>query len=419
MQTQIKSVDVLVIGAGPSGTIAAAILKKQGYNVCIVEKLSFPRFVIGESLLPRCMEAFEEAGLLSCLEKKGYQQKFGAKFVAGDGANEQIFDINFSEAHTQGKTWTWQVPREDFDKTLADECEKKGIPVSYLTEVVAIEFNADESSVTTIKKQDGSHEKIQAKFIVDGSGYGRVIPKLFSLDKPSNQPQRQTLFTHFKDVNRETSGNNEPNRITIYIYDAGTWVWCIPFSNGYCSLGFVGSPDFFEKLKQDTPEEKLKYLISTHKNLNARFGNCEMRFSPMTLMGWSSSTEKFYGKGYVLTGNVTEFLDPIFSSGVTLASVSAQGAARLVHKKLSGQAVDWETEYQLVCQKGVDVFRTYVEGWYDQKLHTIFFSKNQNENMRKQISSVLAGYVWDDSNPFVSQHKKYIEKLAQFLETRS
>ena len=121
----------------------------------------------------------------------------------------------------------------------------------------------------------------------------------------------------------------------------------------------------------------------------------------------------------ILTGKVTEFLDPIFSSGVTLASVSAQGAARLVHKKLSGQAVDWESEYQLVCQKGVDVFRTYVEGWYDQKLHTIFFSKNQNENMRKQISSVLAGYVWDDSNPFVSQHKKYIEKLAQFLETRS
>ncbi len=406
--------DVLVIGAGPSGTIAAAILKKKGHSVQIVEKMTFPRFVIGESLLPRCMEALEEADLLGALTDRSYQQKFGAKFVRGDGANEEIFDINFSEAHTAGKTWTWQVPREDFDKTLADECERKGIPIHYETEVISVKINDDETSETEVRMKDQSIQKIQARFIVDGSGYGRVIPRLFNLDKPSQLPPRQTLFTHFEDKNRLTA-NQEPNRITIYIYNDNTWVWCIPFSNGNCSLGFVGNPEFFDALKQETPEEKLRYLISTHTNLQKRFGDCEMRFSPRTLNGWSSSTNQFYGKGFVLTGNVTEFLDPMFSSGVTLASVSAQGAANLVHKKLSGEAVDWDKDYQKVCQKGVDVFKTYVLSWYNTDLHKIFFSGQQNETIRKQISSVLAGYVWDETNPFVSQHEKYIKTLANFL----
>lgn len=417
-------VDVLVIGAGPSGTITAAILRKQGYNVRIVEKLKLPRFVIGESLLPRCMEALEEAGFLPALEARGYQQKFGAKFVRGgslnypgyDQANE-IFDINFSLAHTVGKTWTWQVPREDFDKTLADECEKKGIPIDYETEVTSIHFSDDESSVTEVKTADQKIKKIGARFIVDGSGYGRVIPRLFSLDKPSPMPTREALFTHFEDKNRQLVAE-EPNRITVYVYHEQAWIWCIPFSNGFCSVGFVGDKALFADLKQNTAEEKLRYLISTHRDLQKRFGDCKMKFSPMTLAGWSSVTEKFYGKGFVLTGNVTEFLDPIFSSGVTLASVTAQKAAALVHKKLSGQSVDWENEYQIPSQKGVEVFRTYVMSWYNQDLHKIFFSKNKRVEIEKQISSVLAGYVWDETNPFVSQHKRYIPTLANFLGQR-
>jgi 2-polyprenyl-6-methoxyphenol hydroxylase-like FAD-dependent oxidoreductase len=135
----MKNTDVLVIGAGPSGTIAAALIKKAGYKVSIVEKMTFPRFVIGESLLPRCMEAIKAAGMYEALIAKGFQQKFGAKFVL----NSEIFDINFSNNHTPGETWTWQVPRADFDKTLADECEKKGVEVLYNTEVTGIEFNDD------------------------------------------------------------------------------------------------------------------------------------------------------------------------------------------------------------------------------------------------------------------------------------
>ncbi|MBK6331868.1 MAG: tryptophan 7-halogenase [Bacteroidetes bacterium] len=407
----MKSTDVLIIGAGPSGTIAAAIIKKAGYNVTIVEKLHFPRFVIGESLLPRCMEALDEAGFLDAVKAKGFQEKFGAKFVM---SNNDICDFNFNEKHSTGYDWTWQVPRADFDKTLADECENMGITVLYDTEVTNITINDDESSITEVKMPDGSTDQFHAKFIVDGSGFGRVIPKLFGLEKDSNLPSRQTLFTHYVDKNRNKVAQ-EPNRITVYVYNHNTWVWCIPFSNGITSLGFVGFPEFFSTLT-GTPEENIKNLVASHPELNERFGDCDMAFEPKELNSWSATTDKFYGKGFVLTGNVTEFLDPMFSSGVTLASVSAQNAAHLVIKKLQNEDVDWEKEYMQPCMQGVNVFRTFVMGWYDGDLHTIFFSKNQSEEMRKQICSVLAGYVWDETNPFVRNHQKQVKTLAKFIK---
>lgn len=400
--------DVLVIGAGPSGTIAAAILNKSNLKVTIVEKLQFPRFVIGESLLPRCMEALEEANFLDVVKGKKFQEKFGAKFVR----ESEVFDINFSDAHTKGYTWTWQVPRADFDLTLAEECQRRNINIHYKTEVTGIEFYKDESSLTTCIDGNGNKLHIRARFIIDGSGYGRVIPKLLKLDKPSQLPTRETLFTHYLDENR--SEQHDPNRITIIVHNETTWVWCIPFSNGVTSVGFVGSPDFFSSLSGDATDKMIK-LISSEPNLRSRFQECKTLFEPTTIKGWSVTTEKFFGPGFVLTGNVTEFLDPVFSSGVTLASVSAQNAAKLVIKHLKGDLVDWQKDYTDVCMLGINVFRTFVTGWYNGDLHKIFFAKNQKDEIRKQISSVLAGYVWDQSNPFVSKHQKIVPTLASFL----
>src|SRR4249919_1566869 len=173
------STDVLVIGAGPAGTVAASIVNKAGYKVRIVEKMKFPRFVIGESLLPRCMEALEEAGFLDAIKEKKFQEKFGAKFVK-DG---KVCDYFFADQFTKGWTWTWQVPRADFDSTLANTVEKMGVPVEYETAVTGIIFNEDGSSVTTVEDIFGRKKQIEARFIIDGSGYGRVIPKLFNMEK--------------------------------------------------------------------------------------------------------------------------------------------------------------------------------------------------------------------------------------------
>lgn len=402
-----KQVDVLVIGSGPSGTIAASILQQAGLSVQMVEKMTFPRFVIGESLLPRCMEALQEAGFLDALKAKGFQQKDGAKFVM-DGV---VCDFNFTQQFTEGWTWTWQVPRADFDKVLADECVRMGIPLHYNTEVVNIQF-LDQYSHTTVKTADGRFETIEARFIVDGSGYGRVIPRLFDLERPSTQAPRKTLFCHLTDSKRSEA--LEPNRITIYVHNPKTWIWVIPFSNGNTSVGYVGEPAFFDQFS-GSPEAQFRQLINAQPELKERFGDSALLWEPRSLQSWSATCDTFYGRGFVLTGNVTEFLDPVFSSGVTLASVSAQLAAKLVIRQLRGEVVDWEQEYMQKMQQGVDVFRTYVNGWYDGTLFDVFFAENRSAEIMAQICSVLAGYVWDDRNPFVKNHEKSIRTLSRFI----
>ena len=405
-----EKVDVLVIGAGPSGTVAASIINKAGFSVKIVEKMKFPRFVIGESLLPRCMEALDEAGFLDAVKEKGFQEKFGAKFVK----NGKICDYFFADQFTPGWNWTWQVPRGEFDKTLADTVEKMGVPVSYETTVTGIEFNGSDS-VTTVEDVDGNKSQVEARFIVDGSGYGRVIPKLFNMDKPSNLPPRKTLFTHVVDTKRTM--DDEPNRITIIVHQYGIWIWVIPFSNGNTSVGFVGEPGFF-KATEGKPEEQLRTLLATEPYLSERMKDVEFVFEPKVLESWSTTTSKFYGDGFVLTGNVTEFLDPVFSSGVTLATVSSQKAANLVIKKLKGENVDWDTEYTQPMMQGVNTFRSYVMAWYEGTLDTIFFADNQVPEIKSMICSVLAGYVWDTGNPYVKDHQTALQKLARLITLR-
>ena len=403
-----EQVDVLVIGAGPSGTVAASIVNQAGYSVKIVEKMRFPRFVIGESLLPRCMEALTEAGFVDAVKACGFQEKFGAKFVK----NGKICDYFFADQFTPGWSWTWQVPREEFDKTLADTVEKMGVPVSYETTVTGIEFNGSDST-TTVEEVDGNVSEIKARFIIDGSGYGRVIPKLFNLDKPSDLPPRKTLFTHVVDVKR--SMDDEPNRITIIVHQKGVWIWVIPFSNGKTSVGFVGDPAFFDKVS-GTPEEQMRALIDSEPYLKERMKGVEFAFEPRVLQSWSATSSTFYGEGFVLTGNVTEFLDPIFSSGVTLATVSSQLAAHLVIRKLKGENFDWNAEYTEPMMQGVNTFRSYVNTWYDGTLDTIFFADKPNLEIKKMICSVLAGYVWDLNNPYVRDHATALKKLARLIQ---
>jgi len=404
----IENVDVLVIGAGPSGTVAASIVNKAGYKVKIVEKIKFPRFVIGESLLPKCMEPLEEAGFLDALKARGFQEKFGAKFVR----EGKICDFNFSENFTPGWTWTWQVPRAEFDTILAEEVQKQGVPVEFESGVTAIEFNGTDS-ITTVVDKDGKEKQIRARFIIDSSGYGRVIPRLFNLDRPSDQPARKTLFVHVKDPKRQSY--HEPNRITIVLHRRDTWIWIIPFSNGITSVGFVGNHQFFENLP-GTPEEQLRQLFASEPVLQERFLGEPFMFEPKILEGWSMTTDRFYGEGFVLTGNVTEFLDPVFSSGVTLATVSGQRAAHLVCRQLTGEPVDWQKDYTDYMMQGVNTFRSYVTGWYDGHLQDIFFAKKPNFEIQKQICSVLAGYVWDTTNPYVKNHDRALKSLATVLK---
>lgn len=405
-----ENVDVLIIGAGPSGSVAAAYLHKQGLKIKVVEKNIFPRFVIGESLIPRCMDHFEAVGLLPCLEAKNFEIKRGARFVRGNG---DFCDFDFSEKYSEGWDWTWQVPRSDFDMTMTDELQKWGVDIDFQKEVIGVDFDDDGSSTTIIKDVDGNESTIEAKYIIDSSGWGRVLPRLLDLDRPSDIPKHATIFTHVKDTNRPAG--REGTMITFDVIDTETWLWVIPFSNGDCSLGFVGPIDYLESFQGSTTE-KMKEMMKLSKYYFDRFDDVEYHFEPRQIKNFSASVKQLYGKGYALTGNSAEFLDPVFSSGVTFATESAHLSAKLITRELKGETVDWETEYKDYIMYGVNVFSTYVKEWYTGNLQKIFFHPTINTLIKEQICAVLAGYVWDKTNPFVKNHDRLVKTVARVTE---
>ena len=396
-------IDVLIIGAGPSGSVAASYLHNNNINIKVVEKNIFPRFVIGESLLPRCMDHFEEVGLLNVLKDFGFEVKEGARFLKDD----VVCEFDFSKKHTPGWDWTWQVPRADFDNIMAKELVKRGVDIAFENEVLDIKFDENGISTTTIKDKDGTTYTVTAKNIIDSSGYGRVLPRLLDLSLPSKLPKHSSIFTHVNDTKRPEG--YEGTRITFDILDTETWLWIIPFSDGKTSIGYVGPTEHLESFPGNSAE-KLKAMVNQSDFFRDRFKDIDYLFEPPFIKNYSVSVKQLFGKGYVLTGNSTEFLDPVFSSGVTFATESALLAAKLVTKQLNGTKVDWQKEYS------DNVFASYVKEWYTGNLQTLFFHRPENPEIKKQICAVLAGYVWDKSNPFVTKHNRIIKTMAHLIK---
>ncbi len=409
-----EEVDVLIIGAGPAGSIAAAYLHKQNIPVKIVEKMLFPRLVVGESLLPRSMDRFDEAGLLETLKSQNYQIKSGARFIR----NEQICEFDFSKKFGNGWDWTWQIPRADFDKAITDELEKKGIDISFETEVFSVNIS-DENCKTFIRRKNGEDSVILSKKIIDASGYGRVLPRLLELEDDSKLSPHSAIFSHTKEKNRPIG--KEGTQITFDIIETEVWLWVIPFSDGNTSIGIVGNTDYINKLIDDSGslDAALKEALNRSDFYRDRFVDTEFIFEPKLLKNYSTSVKKMYGKNYVLTGNSTEFLDPVFSSGVCFATESGALAAELITKELQGKKVDWQKDYEEYMKYGIDVFTTYVKEWYTGNLQELFFFQPENPDVKEKICAVLAGYVWNKENPFVRKHDSVIRNMAYLIKMNS
>ncbi len=400
-----QQVDVLIIGAGPSGVSAAALIQKAGFKVCVVEREKFPRFVIGESLLPRSMDLLEEAGLLEAVHQQQYIVKPGAAFLRGN----DVCAFKFSEQFSRGWDYTFQVPRDHFDHTLAGAVEKMGVGILWEHTVNDVQFT-DSGPLISVMDKNGEESVVASRFVLDASGYGRVLPKLLDLDLPSDLPVRESLFTHVTG-DRRPQGSEE-GMIWICMLPDNAWLWIIPFSNGRTSVGVVAEPDFYKRLPGRL-DEKLRAAINMEENAAKRLSNVDFCFPAKQIKGYSISVKQLFGDGYALLGNATEFLDPVFSSGVTLALESASRGAQVLIKQLNGESVDWQKDYADYLMEGVDAFRTYVKAWYDGRLPTIFFSRRQDPDVRNRICSVLAGYVWDKDNVYVTQHEKAVSKLAK------
>ena len=397
---------VLVIGAGPSGAIAAALLKRKGHDVLMIERQHFPRFSIGESLLSHCLDFVEEAGMLEAVNAAGFQRKNGAAFAWGD----QYSTFDFGDTFTKGKPTTFQVQRADFDKLLADQAELQGVDVRYGEAIVSADFSLAKPQLDVLR-EDGSQYRVEADFVLDASGYGRVLPRLLDLEAPSNFPVRQAVFTHVEDCIDNPAFDREKILITTHPTQRDIWFWTIPFSNGRCSVGVVAAAEHF-KGRTENLDDCLRGFIAETPSLAGVLNNAVWDTPARTIGGYSANVKTLHGPGFALLGNAAEFLDPVFSSGVTIAMRSASMAAGVLHRQLQGESVDWQTEFAEPLKRGVNTFRCYVEGWYAGTFQDVIFYQGGAAEIRRMISSILAGYAWDERNPFVSEPKRRLRMIS-------
>ena len=404
-----QSCDIAIIGAGPSGAVAAALLLKHGFSVCVLEKQHFPRFVIGESLLPHCMEFIEEAGFLPAVEaEKRFQFKNGAAFTWG--SRYTYFD--FTDKFTAGPGTTFQVRREIFDKILIDEAAKQGADVRFGHAVAAF-ADTDSGARLTVQPENGTEYVLEAKFVLDASGYGRVLPRLLDLDTPSHLPVREAHFTHIDDNISDPEFDRNKILISTHPEHRDVWLWLIPFGDNRCSIGVVGTPDVLAG-ESETVLKKFVYECPMLKEILDK-AVWENDFPFRSIQGYSANVKSLYGKHFALLGNAAEFLDPVFSSGVTIALHSAKLASDLLAKQLEGNAVDWDAEFAKPLMIGVNAFRTYVDGWYDFRFQNVVYAPNRSPEISRMISSILAGYAWDTENPFVAKSEQRLSTLAALV----
>lgn len=398
--------DVIIIGAGPSGAIAAALLKQRGWDVLVLESQRFPRFCIGESLLTHCLDFVAEAGMLPAVEAAGFQYKNGAAFIRGDAYG----DIDFGDQFTAGRHSTYQVQRAAFDKLLADEAEQQGVEIRYEARVTAVDVRGDRPRLVA-KNAAGAESTFAAKFILDASGFGRTLPKLLDLETPSDFPVRNAVFTHVADHIPEGTFDRNKIQVVVHPRQSDVWYWLIPFPQRI-SLGVVAHKEFFDAYPTDAMQ-RLRMLVNEEPFMARLLAKAEWDTPVRELGGYAANVKSMHGPGFALLGNAAEFLDPVFSSGVTIGMRSASMAAPLVDRELRGAAVDWDAEFERPLRKGVDVFRAYVRAWYDGRFQEIMFSKTQPPGIRRMMCSILAGYAWDQSNPFVAEPERRLDVIAQ------
>ncbi|OEE05581.1 FAD-dependent oxidoreductase [Vibrio cyclitrophicus ZF264] len=409
------STQVVIIGAGPSGSVAASLLHKKGIDVRVIEKSLFPRFSIGESLLPACMEVIEQAGMSKAVAEANFQCKDGAAFRK----NDVYTAFNFEDKFSSGPGTTFQVQRGAFDKVLADAAEAQGITIDYQHELMGIDFT-EGSTTLDVQVLDGERYQLEAQYVLDGSGFGRVLPKMLNLEEPSSLPPRKAIFTHINDhvLDVDTELEYDRNKILISVHPSNpdVWYWLIPFSNGVSSFGVVGEPKFFESY----PEDKiaaLKQLATEEPGLAEILANAEYPNPAGEIGGYSANVKHLATDKYALLGNAGEFLDPVFSSGVTIAMKSAQFVVECVEKQLNGENVDWERDYAAPLMVGVNTFRTYVEGWYSGTLQDVIFYQDPNLKIKQMVCSILAGYAWDQTNPYVKESQRRLATLAEICRS--
>jgi flavin-dependent dehydrogenase len=389
--TAAELCDVVVIGGGPAGSTAAALLARRGYKVIALEKAHHPRFHIGESLLPMNLPLFERLGVLDKVRAIGVF-KPGADFEAD---NERGYNTYaFARAIGNSPPHAYQVWRQDFDKMLYEHARECGADAREGHEVVHVEHDSPREARVEVRTDGGRNYRIQARYVVDASGRDAFLGAKKKLRRKNDEHQSAAIFGHFRGA--ETRAGEDAGNISIYSFDHG-WMWMIPLPDGVMSVGAVCRPDYLKQRKGRT----LEFLLDTlrlNPALWRRMQNAELIGNEVRVTGnYSYDSTRMGGPGWVLVGDAFAFLDPVFSSGVYLAMSGAEQAVAVVDTALREPARELALLRKLERRQraGMARFSFFIYRFNGPVMRQMFRHPRNTWQVEQGVISMLAGDLFD------------------------
>ena len=391
--------DVVVIGGGPAGSTVATLVAREGYRVLVVERTKFPRFHIGESLMPETYWVFERLGLLPKLRDSDFVRKYSVQFVTASGKESAPFV--FEERKPHECSVTWQVERAAFDQMMLEHAEESGAAVwqeANVADVVLATAESDDlpaaRGVVVQRKDEPSPRRVKAKVVVDATGMNALLSKKLGIRRMDPRLKKASVFSHYKGVTRDP-GKNGGATLVLSTKQNDGWFWSIPLRDDVTSVGVVADIDRLIKNRTGTPEEILAEEIANCPGLQDRMRNATRCGPVHVLSDFSYRATRCAGEGWVLVGDAFGFLDPMYSSGVFLALKSGEMAADAINDALSSGDVSaarlsgWGEE----LARGMATIRKLVYAFYTP---TFSFGKfvKMYPHHKDDVTAVLVGEVF-------------------------